>query len=251
MATNAFLLDISRCIGCQACTAACKTGNELPAGTQFIQLIEQTRGTFPNLEGGFQNHRCYHCTDAACVSVCPTGALFKEDGMTRLNRDVCSGCQYCTDACPFDVPQMVDGRCSKCDACADVVAAGGTPWCVRTCPSDALRFGDRQEILAEAQSRVAAIKERYPKARVYGETEAGGLGVIMVLPDDPEVLDLPANPQVPLLVNTWQKVVQPATMGLTGLSILVTGVAAVIARRNHMQELKLLHKEEAKADESK
>lgn len=86
---------------------------------------------------------------------------------------------------------------------------------------------------------------------MYGETEAGGLGVIMVLPDDPEVLDLPANPQVPLLVNTWQKVVQPATMGLTGLSILVTGVAAVIARRNHMQELKLLHKEEAKADESK
>ena len=245
MATNAFLLDISRCIGCQACTAACITGNELPAGMQYIQLIEQTRGVFPQLEGGFKNHRCYHCTDAACVAACPTGALFKEDGMTRLNREVCIGCEYCTDACPFNVPKIVDGRSSKCDACASVTQAGGEPWCVRTCPSDALRFGDRQEILAEAHRRVDTIKARYPKARVYGETEAGGLGVIMVLPDDPEVLDLPAKPDVPLLVNTWQKVVQPAALGLTGLSIAVTGLAAVIARRNHMQELKVLHAQQA------
>jgi len=247
MATNAFLLDISRCIGCQACTAACMTGNELPAGMQYIQLIEQTRGVFPNLAGGFKNQRCYHCADAACVAACPTGALFKEDGMTRLNREVCIGCEYCTDVCPFDVPHIVDGRSSKCDACASVTAAGGEPWCVRTCPSDALRYGDRGEILAEAHRRVEAILTRYPNARVYGETEAGGLGVVMVLPDDPTVLDLPANPEVPLLVNTWQKVVQPAALGLTSLSVVVTGVAAVIARRNHMQELKQLHAQEAEA----
>lgn len=250
MTTHAFLLDLARCIGCQACVAACKTGNELPTGTQFIHLIEQTRGTFPNLEGSFQNHRCYHCSDAACVAVCPTGALYKEDGMTRLNRDACSGCAYCTDACPYGVPTMVDGRSSKCDACASVTKAGGQPWCVRTCPSDALRYGTREEILAEAQRRVDAIKERYPKARIYGQTEAGGLGVIMVLPDDPEVLDLPANPQVPLMVNTWQKVVQPATMSLTGLSIVVTGIAAVIARRNHMQELKKLHEQDTEKKSS-
>ena len=247
MATNAFLLDISRCIGCQACTAACMTGNELPAGMQYIQLIEQTRGVFPNLAGGFKNQRCYHCADAACVAACPTGALYKEDGMTRLNREVCIGCEYCTDVCPFDVPHIVDGRSSKCDACASVTAAGGEPWCVRTCPSDALRYGDRGEILAEAHRRVEAILTRYPNARVYGETEAGGLGVVMVLPDEPEVLDLPANPEVPLLVNTWQKVVQPAALGLTSLSVVVTGVAAVIARRNHMQELKQLHAQEAEA----
>ncbi len=247
MATNAFLLDISRCIGCQACTAACMTGNELPAGMQYIQLIEQTRGVFPNLAGGFKNQRCYHCADAACVAACPTGALYKEDGMTRLNREVCIGCEYCTDVCPFDVPHIVDGRSSKCDACASVTAAGGEPWCVRTCPSDALRYGDRGEILAEAHRRVEAILTRYPNARVYGETEAGGLGVVLVLPDDPEVLDLPANPEAPLLVNTWQKVVQPAALGLTSLSVVVTGVAAVIARRNHMQELKQLHAQEAEA----
>jgi formate dehydrogenase iron-sulfur subunit len=243
--TQAFLLDLARCIGCQACAAACKTGNEQPAGTQFIHLIEQTRGTFPDLEGGFKNHRCYHCADAACVAVCPTGALFKADGMTRLDRAACSGCAYCVDACPFDVPRMVDDRCSKCDGCATVVQAGGTPWCVKTCPSDALRYGPRAEILAEANARVASLQARYPAAQVYGETEAGGLGVIMVLPAAPETLDLPVDPQPPLAVNAWQKVVQPASLGLTSLSVLVTGIAAVIARRNPVRELKRLHADEA------
>jgi formate dehydrogenase iron-sulfur subunit len=243
---KAFLLDLARCIGCQACTAACKTGNELAPGVQYIHLIEQTRGVFPNLTGGFRNHRCYHCADAACVAVCPTGALFKQDGLTRLDRDKCSGCTYCVDACPFDVPVMVNDRCSKCDACASVTSAGGAPWCVKTCPSHALQYGERGEIVAEAQRRVEQIKTRYPQARVYGETEAGGLGVVLVLPDDPEVLELPANPAPPLLVNAWQNTVQPVTLGLTGLSVVVTGVAAVIARRNHMQELKELHKEQEK-----
>ena len=250
MTTYAFLLDLSRCIGCEACVAACKTGNELPEGVQYIHISEQTRGTFPNLSGGFKNLRCYHCADAACVTVCPTGALYKEDGLTRLNRDACSGCGYCTDACPFGVPNIYDDRSSKCDACAAVVKAGGTPWCVKTCPSRALMYGEREEILAEARSRVDGIKARYPKARVYGETEAGGLGVIMVLPDDPEVLDLPGNPSVPPTMALWQKIVQPASMGITGLSIAVTGIAAVIARRNHMQEVKQFHAQHVAAEEA-
>jgi formate dehydrogenase iron-sulfur subunit len=242
MTTYAFLLDLGRCIGCQACVAACKTGNELPVGMQYIHLTEQTRGTFPKLQGSFRNHRCYHCEDAACVTVCPTGALFKEDGLTRLDRDKCSGCTYCVDACPFDVPVMAeDGRSSKCDACAAVVGAGGTPWCVNTCPSHALMYGERYEILAEAHARANALKVRYPSAQVYGETEAGGLGMIMVLPDSPDKLELPLNPDVPLALDGWQKVVQPASLGLTGLSIAVTGVAAVIARRIHLQELNELH----------
>jgi formate dehydrogenase iron-sulfur subunit len=242
--SQAFLLDLSRCIGCQACTAACKTGNELAPGVQYIHLIEQTRGVFPQLQGGFRNHRCYHCADAACVTVCPTGALSKDGGMTRLDRAKCSGCTYCVDACPFGVPVMVDELCSKCDGCAAVTAAGGTPWCVKTCPSHALMYGERLAILAEAQRRVESIRVRYPQARVYGETEAGGLGVVMVLPDDPQVLELPADPAPAVLVNTWQKFVQPVTLGLTGLSVVVTGVAAVIARRNHMQELRELHQEQ-------
>ncbi len=139
MATNAFLLDISRCIGCQACAAACMTGNELPAGMQYIHLIEQTRGVFPQLEGGFKNHRCYHCADAACVAACPTGALYKEDGMTRLNRAVCIGCEYCTDVCPFDVPHIVDGRFHG--TCAGVLWEGGCRW---SPPEGRARSDDRR-----------------------------------------------------------------------------------------------------------
>ena len=236
----AFLLDLGRCIGCQACTAACKTGNELADGTQFIRLIEQTRGEFPDLSGGFKNHRCYHCADAACVNVCPTGALYKEDGLTRTSRDICSGCGYCVEACPFGVPEMVDGLSSKCDGCADTVRAGGEPWCVITCPSSALEFGEREEIVKEARERVTAMRARYPNARVYGEDEAGGLGVVMVLPDDPDVLDLPVDPAPGALINTWTGIVQPATLALTAGATVAAGVMGVIARRNHMLELKEL-----------
>lgn len=245
--TQAFLLDLVRCIGCEACAVACKTGNEHSEGTQFIHIGQQTRGTFPNIQGNVVNHRCYHCTDAACVSVCPTGALFKEDGMTRLDRSICSGCQYCVDACPYDVPRMVDGLCSKCDGCAAVTAAGGEPWCVKTCPSDALRYGERSEILAEAHARAEAAVTRYPNARVYGEVEASGLGVIMVLPDDPEVLNLPLDPAPPIMVEAWQRVVQPVSVGIMGLSVAVTGLSFIVARRNHLNEIKALRAEEESA----
>jgi formate dehydrogenase iron-sulfur subunit len=128
-----------------------------------------------------------------------------------------------------------------------VVKAGGQPWCVKTCPSQALKYGLREEILTEAKERLAMLQQRYPNARIYGETEAGGLGVIMVLPDEPEKLNLPANPDVPLALNAWQNFIQPVSMGLTGLSVVVTGLAAVIARRNHMKEVEQIHMAEAAA----
>lgn len=237
MTTYAFLLDLGRCLGCQACVAACKAGNELPPGVQYIDISEQTRGTFPNLQSFNQNQRCYHCLDAACVAVCPSGALFKQAGLTRLDISRCSGCAYCVDACPFSVPKQVAGHASKCDGCAAVVKAGGQPWCVRTCPSNALRYGQRQEILTEAHRRIAALAARYPRARIYGETEAGGLGLVIVLPDDPEIFALPADPQIPLTLKIWQDVVQPTSLGLIGLGAIVSGLAALIARRNRNKEL--------------
>ena len=241
---SAFLLDLGRCIGCQACVIACKTGNELPEGRQYIRLIEQTRGEFPNLEGGFDNHRCYHCADAACVAVCPTGALFKDDGLTRLDRGVCSGCGYCVEACPYEVPRISDGLSSKCDGCAANVASGGAPWCITTCPSRALEYGDREMILAEARRRVDALKVRYPNAQLYGETQAGGLGMLVVLPDDPEKLGLPLEPDRPAVSSAWTGFIQPASLGLTAAATVAAGVMGVISRRNHMAEIKALEEAE-------
>lgn len=238
--SQAFLLDLTQCIGCTGCVVACKTGNELPEGTTYIRISEHIRGTFPDLVGSTDNHRCYHCADAACVNVCPTGALFQEDGLTRVNADACSGCRYCVQACPFKVPEMVDGVATKCDGCRDVVRAGGTPWCVTTCPSDALMFGERVDIAAEAHARAAVMRGKYPNAQVYGESQAGGLGVLMVLPDEPEALGLPADPRIPRVTEAWQDFAQPIGLGAMGISILGAGLAAVIARRNHMAEMRAL-----------
>jgi formate dehydrogenase iron-sulfur subunit len=245
---HAFLLDMSRCIGCEACVVACKTGNELPIGTQYIELIEHTSGTFPDLEGGFQNHRCYHCIDASCVSVCPTGALFKEGGLTRLNSSACSGCGYCAQSCPYGVPKMENARATKCDGCTATVAGGELPWCVQTCPAQALKYDQRDLILTEANERVTAIKDRFPNAQVYGETQAGGLGLILVLPDDPEKLDIPRDPPpVPVVTDLWKNVVQPVSMGATALAAIGAGVLGIIARRNHMAELREVEAQELAA----
>ena len=250
MADYAILLDLGRCIGCQACVASCKVGNELGEDQQYIELIEKTHGQFPNLTGGWDNHRCFHCTDAACVSVCPTAALYKEDGLTRLDRDSCSGCSYCTEACPYDIPVMYDGKSSKCDGCADTTKAGGTPWCVGTCPSAALMYGTREVIQAEAHKRAEALRGRYPNAHVYGETQAGGLGMLVVMPDDPELLDIPIDPKKPFMADAWQKVVQPASVGITIGAAVVAGAAGFIARRRHEEELVVLEAEGVVGDAS-
>jgi formate dehydrogenase iron-sulfur subunit len=176
--------------------------------------------------------------------------LYKEDGMTRMDCGKCIGCGYCVDACPFNVPVLVDGRSTKCDGCALATKAGGQPWCVKTCPTHAIEYGDREEIMQEARTRLAALKPKYPNARIYGETEAGGLGVIMVLPDEPSAIGLPDNPASPVTLQAWQKIVQPASVGLTSLSVAVAAVAAVISRRNHMQELKDLERQDDLAKDS-
>ena len=248
--SSAFLLDLARCIGCQACAVACSTGNEVPEGASYITISERVDGTFPDLVGGFDNERCMHCTDAACVNVCPTGALFKEDGLTRLNRDACSGCGYCVQSCPYDIPKIIDGRAAKCDGCRDVVKAGGSPWCVATCPTGALQYGERDEIAAEAHRRVTALKGRYPNAQVYGERQAGGLGLLVVLPDAPAVIGLPTDPKIPVVAEVWQGAVKPVGLGATAATVAAAGLAAVIARRNHMAELRQLEAAETTASES-
>jgi formate dehydrogenase iron-sulfur subunit len=191
--------------------------------------------------GTFNHHRCFHCGDAPCVTVCPTGTLTKWNGLTIVEPEKCSSCGYCTDACPFGVPQIVDNHVSKCIGCLDLVKDGGTPWCATTCPSQAIKFGEREKILGDIKARAAQVKARFPNAQLYGESSLGGLGLITLLLDKPSVYGLPDDPQMPLTVNTWQKVVQPASVGLTLTAIVTTGIAYFIARRQHVREKAELH----------
>ncbi len=250
MGQNAILVDLGQCIGCQACVVACKTGRELAPGESYIRIREDVRGRFPNLTGSFVHSRCFHCADAACVAVCPTGALSKVDGLTAVALEKCSGCGYCTDACPYGIPKMVDGHVSKCTGCADLTQEGKEPWCVQTCPSGALKFGPREAILKTAHERAARLAQRFPSAQVYGETQLGGLGALFVLPDTPGAFDLPATPQMPTMVTTWKRAVQPLTQGLTGLSVLATALAFVFARREHRREKQMLAAQAAGEEEA-
>lgn len=236
MTRYSFSIDLDRCIGCQACVVACKTGNERPAGDSYIRVSEIVCGSSPDLFGSFAHQRCFHCADAPCVSVCPTGTLSKWNGLTIVEAEKCSSCGYCTDACPFQVPNIAENRVSKCVACLDRVKDGQTPWCAQTCPSQAIKFGEREEILGQARARVGQVKVRYPNANVYGDTQLGGLGLLMILLEKPSVYGLPEDPQPPQMLGAWQSIIQPASVGLTLASVAVTGLAFIIARREHQRE---------------
>ncbi|MEG1214495.1 MAG: thiosulfate reductase electron transport protein PhsB, partial [Leclercia sp.] len=151
--TNPYVMlhDEKRCIGCQACTVACKVLNDVPEGFSRLQVQIRSPEHEPEVLSHFQFVRvsCQHCEDAPCVSVCPTGASFRdENGIVQVDKSRCIGCDYCVAACPFHVrylnPQT--GIADKCNFCADTrLEVGQSPACVSVCPTDALKFGRRDD----------------------------------------------------------------------------------------------------------
>ncbi len=253
MAQQAILFDSSLCTACKGCQVACKCWNNLPSPTglnenQFTgtyqnppDLNSMTRliMTFNEMEGGskgvmwaFSRRSCQHCSDAPCASVCPSGALHVDEasGMVTLDRDQCVGCQYCSIACPYDVPRYTDvadglkTKVNKCTGCVDRIEHGLAPACVTTCQPGALKFGDRDEMIALAHERVEILQARgFENACVYGENEMGGLHVIQVLKYGVEahgqVVDPKVNPLVPFI--RWMK---PIT-GVISLAALLACAA--------------------------
>ncbi len=259
MADKAILYDPTRCTACRGCQAACKQWNERE-GEETVNrgsyenppdLSPQTwlKVEFKELERGgklswlFNRRACMHCTDAACVIVCPTGALYHHElGFVTYDKDLCSGCGYCVDFCPFSVPRSERNRLTgvakadKCTLCTtpglDRIAGGWEPACVKTCPPDALIYDDRDKLVTEGKRRVAALKTNgYSNAHLYGEKELGGLHVMYVLDDSPEVYGLLTDPQVPVAAIAWKDIIQPLGLALGGLTILGLGLNFLIARQ--------------------
>jgi formate dehydrogenase iron-sulfur subunit len=265
----AMYIDTSKCMGCRGCQVACKQWNDRQG---YVPGVRETHnvGTYENplkldpqtwtrikfreyddgqrFQWLFLKEGCMHCTNAVCVDVCPTGALkYGPYGIITFERELCNGCGYCSQFCPFHVPQLEvinrltgEAKSSKCVFCQDRTTNGLKPACVKTCPAGALDWGDREAMIAKAEARVQELKaERgFPKANVYGKTQLGGLGRIYVLTAPPEAYDLPADPKYPAMSTLWQKILQPLGGIAFGATILGTITAFFIARRNvHIEEV--------------
>jgi len=243
-----FFTDTSICIGCKACEVACKEWNLVPedglvwtgesydntsalgANTwRHVAFVEQKEPA--RLEGDqpdalrwlMSSDVCKHCTHAACLDVCPTGALFRtEYGTVVVQEDVCNGCGYCVPACPFgvidrrhlprspaDPPAEIlglqlgkreDGRAWKCTLCYDRLKGGHEPACAKACPTESIQFGPLDELRERAGKRLEKLEaENWNGARLYGndpDDGVGGFGAFFLLLDEPEVYGLPPDPVV-------------------------------------------------------
>jgi formate dehydrogenase iron-sulfur subunit len=193
MKSMSILTDVTRCIGCEECVAACRRTNDTgvdapyrwqgdPAGLSATRWT--TIQTTP--EGRYVRVHCRHCLDPACAAACPVGALKRTDvGAVAYNPEICMGCRYCMMACPFRMTRYEWGsavpRVRKCILCYEKISRGELqqPACTAACPKQATIFGSREELLAEAHRRIRNSPGRYVD-HVWGEHELGGTSVLYV-----------------------------------------------------------------------
>jgi len=258
---KAVLVDTTKCTACRACQVACKQWNKLPAlRTTFTGSYENPpdyRGSYTRIlfneslvDGEprwlFAKGQCMHCTEAACVMVCPTGAMHKSEfGTTVMDAAKCIGCNYCMGSCPFGVIYFDRDKnlARKCDMCYDRMQAGLTPACAKVCATGTLVYGERSEIMVKAQQAVAATANRGISTRIYGQDQVGGLGWIYVLRDTPESYRIPNVQDVPVSARVWDVLFKPARIA-AGLALLV-GLWA-----NRREAVELAPPPEAKASKS-
>lgn len=204
-----FVIDQRKCIGCHACTVACKAEHHVPIGVYrtWVKYIE--KGEFPNTRRHFLVNRCNHCDDAPCVAICPTKALFKRsDGIVDFDRERCIGCKSCMQACPYDALYIDPDThtAAKCNYCAHRVDQGLQPACVVVCPEQAIIAGD----LHDPTSQIARLVGR-ESVRVRRPEQGTGPNVYYIGADE-SAIDPEALPQQADLYMF----LRPARLGASG-----------------------------------
>ncbi len=251
---KAFLFDATKCIGCRGCQVACKQWNGLPAekteffggpGYQNPKNLSSSTYTLIKyhevIEDGklkdwvFFKNQCQHCIEPACVSACLVGALHSTDqGAVVWDETKCIGCRYCMLSCPFNIPKFewdkIIADIRKCTFCADRLAEGLEPACSKTCPSGAILFGDREELINISEKRLADNPELYHQ-HVYGKEEAGGTAVLNISSIPLEDFGYPKNITKKSLgssrIKPFMKSIPPTVVGLGA----VLGIVAFVANR--------------------
>ena len=231
------LIDVSSCIGCKACQVACMQWNDLrddvgTVGGSYdnprdltpqswtVMRFSEVEPEKDKLEWLIRKDGCMHCEDPGCLKACPApGAIVKyTNGIVDFISEHCIGCGYCVEGCPFDVPRISqkDNKAYKCSLCSDRVGVGLEPACVKACPTGAIRFGSKEDMLDFGAERIVDLKERgYANAGVYDPPGVGGTHVMYVLQhaDRPELYHgLPADPKISPLVALWKGIAKPLAL---------------------------------------
>ena len=233
------LIDVSKCIGCKACQAACMEWNDLRQPIQTCQgvydnpsdlspavwtLMRFTEYENPdgNLEWLIRKDGCMHCSDPGCLKACPSpGAIVQyENGIVDFISENCIGCTYCVKGCPFNIPRInaADRKVYKCSLCVDRVSVGQAPACAKACPTAAIMFGTKADMIAQATNRIVDLKSRgFANAGLYDPPGVGGTHVMYVLhhADKPSLYaNLPDKPQISPIVALWKGGAKIAGLGL-------------------------------------
>ncbi|MDY6793734.1 MAG: 4Fe-4S dicluster domain-containing protein [Actinomycetota bacterium] len=267
-AEKAILYDATKCIACRGCQVACKQWNQLPGvETEFtgtyenppdlnsytwMRILFNEKYEDGDMQWFFTKQQCNHCTDAACVEVCPPQATTHNqytlsDGSTvtivETDPDKCIGCNYCRVACPFTVPgyNQKEKGMFRCTLCIDRLSndVEMLPACVKACATGALHFGDRDEMITKGEDRVAELKDAgFASARLYGKDELGGLRYLYVFADEPEAYSMPNDPSVPIGVKIRKALTKPyGGIAIAGVAMALV-VNGVINARNKGMERK-------------
>jgi formate dehydrogenase iron-sulfur subunit len=248
------LVDTTRCIGCRACVRACSQANDLPASSPLttvwdggVEALTYGQWTVVNLEDGTSpgapvpvKRQCMHCLEPACVSVCPVGALHRlPSGAVVYRKERCIGCRYCVFACPFGIPKFqwdsgLTPVVGKCQFCAQGPVFTG-PACAATCPTGALKFGDREALLFEAKARIHGRPDRYVN-HIYGEREAGGTSWLYLASRPFQRLGFAKRVPMETLPALTRKALQGIPAIVTVLAVALSALAFLFRRQERLTE---------------
>ena len=240
--SKALLYDATLCIGCKQCEQGCAEENKLPYDDKIAAEAAQSDHKFTAVltKGDkFMRRLCMNCEDPACASVCPVAALRKTpEGPVIYEASRCMGCRYCMAACPFGVPKYewgsVNPKVQKCTMCGvNRVSKGRPTACAEICPTGATKFGDREELVAEAKKRIADNPGNYVH-HVFGLEEVGGTSVLLLSSVEFAEFGYPSNlPDDPLPLRTYQVLSRiPDFIPIGG--ILLGGVWWITHRREEV-----------------